>query len=97
MIHGLSGRNWFGEGFIEDREIQWFEFQFLKDADGILLQGEKPTEIRKEGWNLLDHKALDAIRLTLSKLVAFNIKTNNTTSFLMVSIFSIYEQLSAAN
>lgn len=42
-------------------------------------------------WVLLDHKVLGVIRLTLLKLVAFNIKNKNITMSLMIALPSLYE------
>ena len=43
-------------------------------------------------WNLLDCKAFGAIRLTLSELIAINMKNNNTVSSLIVVLTSLYKQ-----
>ena len=37
------------------------------------LLGKKPDNITEDDWNLLDRRAIGVIRLTLSKIVAFNI------------------------
>lgn len=62
-----------------------------------MLLDEKLEAMKQEEWDLLDCKALGAIRLTLSKPIAFNIKSNTTISTLMAALFSMYEQLFAAN
>ena len=68
------------------------KFWFLEDADGRLsvpkrlhlpLKGEKPAEMKKEDWELLDRKTLGTIRLTLYKSIAFNIRSKTTTTSLM--------------
>lgn len=58
---------------------------------------EKPTEMEQEAWDLLDRKALGAVRKTLSKHIAFNVKKETSTIALMARLSKMYEQPSAAN
>lgn len=46
---------------------------YLYQKDLYLLLGEKQDSMDETKWNLMDPKALDAIRLTLSEPVAFNV------------------------
>jgi len=43
-------------------------------------------------WMVLDRKVLGAIRLSLSKSVAFNIKGQKTATDLMKALLNLYEQ-----
>jgi acyl-activating enzyme 14 len=47
-------------------------------------------------WMVLDRKTLGAIRLSLSKSIAFNIKGQETTTNLMKALSNLYEQPYAA-
>ena len=46
----------------------------------------KPKKMTDEDWSELDRKALGTIRLSLSPQVAFNIKSEGTTSSLMAAL-----------
>ena len=61
------------------------------------LLGKKPDNITEDDWNLLDRQALEVIRLTLSRNVAFNIVKEKTTAGLMAALSSMYEKPSASN
>nr|KYP40338.1 Retrovirus-related Pol polyprotein from transposon TNT 1-94 [Cajanus cajan] len=61
------------------------------------LTGKKPEAMKEDEWSFLDRKALGAIRLTLSRNVAFNIAKEKTTASLMAALSSMYEKPSAAN
>jgi acyl-activating enzyme 14 len=56
----------------------------------------KPRDMTDVQWMVLDRKVLGAIRLSLSKSVAFNIKGQETTAHLMKALSNLYEQPSAA-
>jgi len=56
----------------------------------------KPGGMTDAQWMVLDRKALGAIRLSLSKSVAFNIKGQETATDLMKALSNLYEQPSAA-
>jgi acyl-activating enzyme 14 len=56
----------------------------------------KPRGMTDAQWMVLDRKVLGAIRLSLSKSVAFNIKGQETTTDLMKALLNLYEQPSAA-
>jgi len=56
----------------------------------------KPRGMTDAQWMVLDRKALGAIRLNLSKSVAFNIKGQETVTDLMKALSNLYEQPSAA-
>ena len=57
----------------------------------------KPTEMKKEDWDLLDRQALGVVRLSLAKNVAFNIVNEKTTAGLIKALSNMYEKPSAAN
>ncbi|KAG2372300.1 Retrovirus-related Pol polyprotein from transposon TNT 1-94 Protease [Vigna angularis] len=61
------------------------------------LTGRKPEAMKEDEWSFLDRKALGAIRLTLSRNVAFNIANEKTTVSLMAALSNMYEKPSAAN
>lgn len=61
------------------------------------LEGVKPETMKAEEWAILDRQALGAIRLTLSRNVAFNIVKEKTTAGLMKALTNIYEKPSASN
>jgi len=56
----------------------------------------KPKDMIDAQWMVLDRKALGAIRLSLSKSVAFNIKGQETATNLMKALSNLYEQPSVA-
>jgi hypothetical protein len=56
----------------------------------------KPGGMTNAQWMVLDRKALGAIRLSLSKSVAFNIKGQEIVTNLMKALSNLYEQPSAA-
>lgn len=76
-------------------KMQMEDYLYQKDLYQPLT--EKPKDMVEAEWKVLDRKALGAIRLTLSKSVAFNIKHEQTTTSLMKALSSMYEQPSAAN
>lgn len=59
--------------------------------------GEKLEAMGEKEWNLLDRKAFGAIRLTLSELIAINIKNKNTMTSLIVVLTSMYKQSFVTN
>jgi hypothetical protein len=58
---------------------------------------KKPTATKDEEWEILDRKALGAIRLSLETSVAFNISKEKTTKGLMDTLAKLYEKPSASN
>ena len=70
---------------------------YLYQKDLYLPLGEKPEEIKDDDWKVLDRKALEAVRLSLTRSVAFNIKDHNTTAGLIKALSNMYEQPSAAH
>jgi len=52
----------------------------------------KPRGMTDTHWMVLDRKTLGAIRLSLSKSVAFNIKGQETATDLMKALLNLYEQ-----
>jgi len=52
----------------------------------------KPRGMTDTHWMVLDWKTLGAIRLSLSKSVAFNIKGQETATDLMKALLNLYEQ-----
>jgi hypothetical protein len=83
---------------------------YLYEKDLYLPIVEKPKDMSAEEWvveripggmtdvqwMVLDRKALGAIRFSLSKSVAFNIKGQETATDLMKALSNLYEQPSAA-
>lgn len=80
----------------------------MEDVDGGLLVSEGPhvllagkvkksTIMSDEDWEFLDRKALGAIRLCLTSLVAFNISQEKTTESLMNALGKLYEKPSTSN
>ena len=61
------------------------------------LKGTRPSEMKKDDWEVLDRKALCTVRLTLAKSIAFTVKNEKTLASLMASLSSMYEQPSAVN
>lgn len=57
----------------------------------VFIVREKPTEMKKEEWDLLDCKALGAIGQTLSSVV-FNIKTKKAVASLVAALSIMHEQ-----
>lgn len=51
----------------------------------------------EKDWNLLDRQALDVVRLTLAKNVAYNIVKEMTTYGLIKALSNMYEKPSASN
>ena len=60
-------------------------------------KAKKPKEMSDGEWDILDQKALGAIRLSLASTVAFNATREKTTLDLMVALSKMYEKLSASN
>jgi hypothetical protein len=56
----------------------------------------KPKDMTDAQWMVLDWKALGAIRFSLLKSVAFNIKGQETAANLMKALSNLYEQPSGA-
>ncbi|KAE8686024.1 cytochrome P450 71A9-like [Hibiscus syriacus] len=61
------------------------------------LSGKQPEGMKNEDWALPDRQALEVIRLTLSRNVAFNIAKEKTTAGLMAALSSMHEKPSASN
>jgi hypothetical protein len=55
----------------------------------------KPKDMIDAKWMVLDQKALGAIRLNLSKSIAFNSKGQETAADFMKALSNLYEQPSA--
>lgn len=70
--------------------MQMEDYLYQKNLYQLLVR-EKHTYIKKEEWDLLDHKALKMIRLTLSRLVAFNVKNQTTIALLMEALSNLYK------
>ncbi len=69
----------------------------LKDtSDEEWVVKRKPRDMTDAQWMVLDRKMLGAIRLSLSKSVAFNIKGQETIVDLMKALSNLYEQPFAA-
>ena len=76
---------------MEDYLYQKDLYQPLED------KSKKPTTMSDGDWNLLDRKALGAVRLCLSSSVAFNISGEKTTKGVMDKLAKMYEKPSASN
>lgn len=63
-------------------KMQIKDYLYQKDLYQ-LLDGKKPKSMKEEDWRVLDRKALGAVRLTLGRSVAFNVKDETTTAGLM--------------
>ncbi|GJW59032.1 retrovirus-related pol polyprotein from transposon TNT 1-94 [Tanacetum coccineum] len=57
----------------------------------------KPTGIKAEDWALLDRQALGAVRLSLTKNVAYNVVNEKTIYGLFKALSNMYEKPSASN
>ena len=64
----------------------------MHQKDLYLSLGEKPKLMDENEWDLLDCQAFVAIRLTLSKTVAFKIKKQVHNMSLVATLTSMYEQ-----
>lgn len=56
-----------------------------------------PEDTKKDNWDLLDHKAIDTIRLMLFWSITFNVKNKITTTLHMEALSNLYELLFATN
>ncbi|KAL8102662.1 hypothetical protein AgCh_027259 [Apium graveolens] len=63
----------------------------------IPLEEKKPTSMKDEDWKLLDRQALEVVRLTLAKNVAYNIVKETTSYGLIKTLSNMYKKLSASN
>ncbi|KAD7116805.1 hypothetical protein E3N88_04073 [Mikania micrantha] len=82
-------------------DIGWWKMQIedllcQKDLDQTLI-GTRPEKTSVADWAALDRKAMAAIRLSLSKNVAFNILKETTACGIMQALTNMYEKSSAAN
>ena len=57
----------------------------------------KPKEMSDSEWEILDRKALGAIRLSLASTIASYVSREKTIKDLMTTLSKIYEKLSASN
>ena len=79
-------------------KMQMEDYLYQKDLYLPLEEkSKKPTSMSDEEWNLLDRKALGAVRLCLSSTVAFNISNEKTTKGVMDKLAKMYEKPSASN
>ncbi|XP_052190130.1 retrovirus-related Pol polyprotein from transposon TNT 1-94 [Diospyros lotus] len=69
---------------------------YLYQKDLYLPLDMKLQNMKDEEWKVLDRKALGAIRLSLMRSVAFNVKDQDTIAGLIKALFNMYEQPSAA-
>jgi len=60
-------------------------------------KSQKSKEMSDGEWEILDRKAIWAIRLTLASTVVFNVSREKTTKDLMMALSKMYEKLSASN
>ena len=79
-------------------KMQMEEYLYQKDLYLSLGGKEKqPTAMKDEEWEVLDRKALGAIRLRLASSLAFNISKEITTEGVMSALSKLYEKPSASN
>ena len=76
--------------------MQIEDYLYHKDLHESLT-GVKPESMTKEKWKLKDRQALGLIRLTLSRIIAFNIVKEKTASGLLKALSNMYERPSAMN
>nr|GEX19164.1 retrovirus-related Pol polyprotein from transposon TNT 1-94 [Tanacetum cinerariifolium] len=72
---------------------QWQKTKKLHEP----LAEAKPTGMKAEDWALLDRQALGAVRLSLSKNVAYNVVNEKTTYGLFKALSNMYKKPSASN
>jgi hypothetical protein len=79
-------------------KMQTEDYLYQKDLY-LPLKGKdsKPTDMTDAAWEILDRKALGAIRLSLAPSVAFNISKEKTAEDLMKALTRMYEKPSASN
>ena len=77
-------------------KMQIEDYLYQKDLHEPLT-GVKPKSMTDEKWKLKDRQALELIRLTLSRNVAFNIVKEKTTSGLLKALSNMYEKPSSMN
>ncbi|GKE59775.1 hypothetical protein Tco_1510142, partial [Tanacetum coccineum] len=68
-----------------------------EEASRALHDGARVESMKAEDWALLDRQALDAVRLSLAKNVAYNIINKNTTYGLFKALSNMYKKPSASN
>ena len=78
--------------------MQIEEYLYQKDVY-LSLSGKthKTNEMSDGEWEILNQKALRAIRLSLASMVAFNVSTEETTKNLMAVLSKMYEKPSTSN
>ena len=86
-----------GQGF-QFWKMQMEDYLYQKDLYLPLEdKRSKPTSMSDGEWNLLNRKALGAVRLCLSSSVAFNISGEKNTKGVMDKLAKMYEKPSASN
>ena len=84
------------EDYLYQKDLHWpikEKPATMTDADWS--KKRMPKNMDEEEFELLDRKALGAIRLSLTKQVAFNVKDQLTAKDLMKTLSNLYEQPSA--
>ncbi|KAL9658919.1 hypothetical protein QQ045_021130 [Rhodiola kirilowii] len=61
------------------------------------IDGKKPEDMKDDVWKLLDRKAMSAVRLSLSRDVAYHTVKAKTTKEMLETLSALYEKPSAAN
>ncbi|KAK0592932.1 hypothetical protein LWI29_027950 [Acer saccharum] len=84
------------ENYLYHKDLYWP----IKEKPATMTNEEwskkwKPKNMDEENLKLLDRKALGAIRLSLTKQVACNVKDQQTARDLMKTLSNLYEQPSA--
>jgi hypothetical protein len=79
-------------------KMQIEDYLYQKDLY-LPLEGKtsKPKDMEDKAWDILDRKALGAVRLSLAPSVAFNISKEKTTEDVMKALTRMYEKPSASN
>jgi hypothetical protein len=80
------------EDYVYQKDLHLLIVEKPKDmSDEEWVVERKPGGMTDPQWMVLDQKALGAIRLSLSKSIAFNIKGQKTTTDLMKALSNLYE------
>ncbi|CAM8929087.1 unnamed protein product [Rhodiola kirilowii] len=61
------------------------------------IDGKKPEGMEDDVWKLLDRKAMSAVRLSLSRDVAYHTVKAKTTKEMLDTLSALYEKPSAVN
>ena len=80
------------EDYLYQNDVHWPIKKKSKSVSNTYWMVRRmPKGMDDEEWECLDRRALGAIRLSLIKLVAFNIKDWETAANLMKTLSNLYE------